>query len=112
MAEGIIMGRMDKDLIDHSILAKGEVDNASHGIILLNQWAVPHFDWATTIKIGAVKVSKTTAEYLIGRLKELLPDEKQEVMMIWLNYGWSVQDGMPDWKCRIDFSKIVYETQT
>ncbi len=110
MAEGIIMGRMDKDLIDHGILAEGEVDNASHGIILLNQWAIPHFDWAIIVRIGAVKVSKTTSEYLIGRLKELLPDQTREVMMLWLNYGWSIKEDMPDWQCWIDFSKIDYKS--
>lgn len=108
MAEGKLTIGMNKKEID-GILVEGEIMDPSHGILELNKWALPHWDWLVTAKIGSVKVNQKTAEYLINRLKEVLPGQEQHVMMVWLNYGWSIDEKLPDWKCILDFSKLEYK---
>jgi hypothetical protein len=91
------------------IIAKGEIVDCSHGLLILNQWAIPHWDWVDSVKIGAVQVSRITAEYIIGRLKKVLSEQQQEVMMLWLNYGWSINEDLADWRCEINFDKVEYK---
>ncbi len=91
------------------ILPIGEIENVSEGIISIAKWAVPHWDWAESVKIGAVQVNRPTVEFIIGRLVELFPNNKQEVMNMWLNYGLSVNTDIPNWSCLIDFCRIYYK---
>ena len=106
---GTITIKMDKETLENVILPIGEVNNITEGIVNLNKWAIPHWDWVDSVPVGSVKVNINTVGHILDRLKELFPDQKQEVMMIWLNYGWSVQSDLKDWMCRIDFSKIEYQ---
>lgn len=108
MIEGKLIVELDQAKI-MQILPIEEVNDASHGVLLLNQWAVPHWDWVKSVGVGAVQVSRKTAEYIIGRLKDVLPGQQQAVMMLWLNYGWSVNDQLPNWRCQINFNKVRYE---
>ncbi|MCP4369930.1 MAG: hypothetical protein GY797_17715 [Deltaproteobacteria bacterium] len=110
MAEGFIEGPMDKEQID-KILVKGEIENPGHGISSLFEWAVPHWEWVENAGIGSVKVSKETAHYIIDRLQKVLPDQKAEVAMSWVNWGWSVNYDLPDWRVRVNFSKLHYKEE-
>ena len=108
MVEGkMIVGLNEKQIMD--ILPKGEIIDCSHGILALNQWAVPHWDWVKSVQVGAVQINGITAAYIIGRLKGILPGQEQAVMMLWLNYGWSINESLPDWKCLINFYKVRYK---
>ncbi len=110
MAEGKLIVELDQAKI-MQILPMDEVINTSEGVTFLNQWAVPHWDWVKSVQVGAVQVSKETAEYIIGRLKDVLPGQRQAVMMLWLNYGWSINESLPNWRCQINFNKIRYNEE-
>ncbi len=106
--EGTLKIKMDKDILNN-ILPKNEIDNVAHGIISLNQWAIPHWDWVDFAQIGSVQINTITASHILDRLKELFPDNKQDVIMVWLNYGWQIKADLQEWECRIDFKKINYK---
>lgn len=108
MAEGKLTIGINKNEIN-GILAEGEITDPEQGILALNRWAIPHWDWLVTARIGSIKINLKTGEYLINRLKEILPEQKQQVLLTWLNYGWSVDEKLADWKCILDFSKLEYK---
>lgn len=67
--------------------------------------AIPHFDYAERIKIGAVSVSGTTAQYIVKLMCKIKPGSG----MLWVNYGFSTKfKGIDDWKAVIDMKKITY----
>ena len=102
-----IVVSLDKNKID-SILPEKEIESIANGILELNSWAIPHWYWCNFVRPGAVKVNKETAEYILERLKKILPGQEQSVTIGWYNYGWSVQENLGDWRCQIDFGKIKY----
>ncbi len=103
-----IIPLLTKTIIDNHILVKSEIENSAHGILSLNKWAIPHWDCAKQTKIGSIKISKTTAEYIINRLIKICPEENQKIQLIWLNYGWSIDNTIPEWSYKINFTKIEY----
>lgn len=108
MAEGTLTGKLNSSTID-SILVPGELTSPEEYLDALNAWAIPHWDWVELMKIGAVKISQKTAEYIIDKFINAVPkDLKQSAMMIWVNYGWSIRN-MKDWMIVIDFRKIEYK---
>jgi hypothetical protein len=106
MAKGTLTIKFEKNTIDKVLV---DLKEPSDGILKLNEWIIPHWDLASNIKIGAVKVNQKTVEYIIGRMKSLFPDRGQAIVYLWLNYGFSVDSELADWKCKIDLSKIEYK---
>jgi len=107
--ETIIIVKLDKEQIDQ-ILVEGEIDTPATGILRLNEWAVPHWDWSERIEIGALKTNKNGSLYILGRLRAILPKNlSQDLMMLWLNYGWSIDESLEDDRIKIDFNKIHYK---
>ena len=95
-------------------LTDPEETGKSHiqGLLNLYKRVVPHYDWCELVKTSAVVVSKETSEYIISRLVPLA-ETKQEVLMLWLNHGFSVMggDSLPNWKVRIDMDRLVYKKE-
>lgn len=104
--EGRLKVTITEEIIDGVL--NYETENVKTGIINLNKWALPHWDTIKSVGVGAVSINRTTAEYIIGRLKLVLNDHGQTIMMMWLNYGWSVNESLKDNECVINFYKINY----
>jgi hypothetical protein len=104
--EGKLKIAISEEIIDG--ILDYETGNAEVGIINLNKWALPHWTAIKSVSIGAVSISRTTAEYIIERLRLVVNDPGQTIMMIWMNYGWSVDESLKDNQCVINFHKINY----
>jgi hypothetical protein len=97
----LVLKNQIKEIIPYNI------ESVAEGILKINKWAIPHWDEIVKIKPGSIRVSQTTGEYIIGRLKWVLNDD-QAVLLGWLNYGWSVDPNFDDWKVDINFYRVKY----
>jgi hypothetical protein len=88
-----------------------EAENAEDGILVLFKRVIPHWDWLESMKLGVVQISGRTAEVIIGTLQKTFPNEKQKIIMLWMNYGFSVNPDIEDFKVRLDFDKLLYKEE-
>jgi hypothetical protein len=106
-----IEGRLKVTLTEDSI--KEILPSVNEGIedciIRLNKWALPNWEEVKYVRTGAVQISSKTAEMIIGRLKLVTNIPRSELMLIWLNYGWSVNEELEKGECSINFYKVEYK---
>ena len=61
---------------------------------------------------GHPKVSKRTADIIIDCLCNHFPKQKQEIMMLWVNNGFSVDETVENWCIQLtDYSIIEAEQE-
>jgi len=48
--------------------------------------------------IGYPKVSKTTAEFILGKMQNKCSNYKNELMMIWVDKGFGIDENIMNWK--------------
>lgn len=111
MAEGVLKIKITDEIIQNEILPKDEFENQAQAITAIFKWAVPHWDWARNLKIGAIKMHPDMASKFIGRIDALFPTKKMETAMQWVNFGPSARDRIEMYVLEINFSLIDYSLE-
>jgi len=110
MIKGKLKVKLDEKKIEE-ILPFAKYEKPSDCIILINKWAIPHWNEVKSISYNSITINKTTTEAIINRMKLINNDNNKNIRMSWLIYGWSLNENLGDWKCEINFYKINYKDE-
>jgi len=65
-------------------------------------------DWNKIENIhGFPKVNQKTAQFIIGQISSIEKNRKGEMMMMWVNQGFSIDDTLKDWEVKLTVFSII-----
>jgi len=95
--------KLPKAKIDEIFLKATHENNA---LVSLYRESIPEFDKAKKL-LGFPTISRNTAIYIIGKLKELSKTDGVQTNLLWLNKGFNSDEKMKDWI--VDLSELQCE---